>query len=92
MLNMGLLEWEWLKFYRTALFVQVTNILGKLVYILFCACISYKKYVVLTLVCSFIFLGGEVQFTCNITELLLLEQDFICGLQIGLLIPPPISD
>lgn len=43
MLNMALLEWEWLKFYRTSIFLQVTNILGTFVYILFCAYISYKN-------------------------------------------------
>jgi len=50
MLNMALLEWEWLKFYQTSIFI-----LGTLVYILFYAYISYKKYIVLTLVSSSIF-------------------------------------
>jgi hypothetical protein len=72
MLNMAFLEWEWLKFYQTSIFLQVTNILGTFVYILFRAYISYKKYIVLTLVSAFIFCG-EVQFTCNIMELLLLS-------------------
>jgi len=53
---MALLEWEWLKFYRTSIFLQVTNI-GTFVYILFRAYISYKKYIVLTLVSAFIFCG-----------------------------------
>lgn len=62
MLNMALLEWEWLKFSRTSIFLQVANILGTLVYILFCAYISYKKYIVLTLVSSFILGGGGVVY------------------------------
>jgi hypothetical protein len=63
MLNMALLEWEWLKLYWASVFIQVTNILETLVYILFCAYISYAKYIVLTLVSSFLlifFWGGAV--------------------------------
>jgi len=60
MINMALLEWELLKFYRTSIFLQVTNILGTFVYILFCPYISYKKDIVLTLVSAFIFLWGGV--------------------------------